>query len=156
MNAPRSLGAALAFVLLAAPLGLDARADAHCAAADPTLPVLAPTLSVALTAARPSYTRGQVASLTVEVHRLVQAGPKVAGADIQVAVSAGTRLVATLYAKTDGSGIAHPALKIPKSVRTGKLTAVATARELLAQGYDCSGLAYHSGQATADPLLRVR
>jgi len=127
---------------------------AACVAAKGPIPVLLPALSVKVTAERTSYTRGQVAVVSVEVHMVRQDGPKVAGAEVTVAVT-GNHATRTLYGKSDGGGISRLKLKTV-GFPSGRLTAVATARALVADGYDCTGLVYYNGQGTADPLTTLR
>ena len=146
-----------ATLLLLPPVISAADAGAGCRLAGPPLPADVPTLSVSIKAERSAYRHGQTAVLPIEVRVGGPGGPRVAGADLELTVTASGRPVKTLNSRTSTDGTAKPRLKITGTVPSGTLTAEVTARAVLVPGSDCTpGLVYQVGRGGADPLTTVK
>jgi len=76
---------------------------------------------------------------------------------VTITVSSGGHVVKELYGQSDASGVSRPRWKIGVAEPAGKLTAVATAKLLVLDSYDCTGgLVYQAGSGTADPLANIK
>lgn len=115
-----------------------------------------PTLSVAVSASRPSYRRGQTVVVRVEVRRFAPDGLKAARVQVDLDVSAGGRIVKRLHGQTGAEGVAWLAWKLGPRSPVGRYGAVASASRLLVDSIDCTGgIVYETGRGTADPLTTV-
>jgi hypothetical protein len=134
-----------------------ARSAGLCLAeAQAAVPREVPTLSVAVSAQHPTYRRGQTVVIPVQVRLAVPVGPKVAAAQVSVALSSGGQVVTELVGQTDAGGRVQLRWPIGARVPVGRLTAVATASVLVVDSVDCTGgLVYEGGRASADPLTTV-
>lgn len=142
---------AIAVLLLAAPVP----AKAACVEPeDPTTGIAVPAYSLALSTPQPSYARGKTAVVKAQVTS--PADLALDGVDVAVELRRSGRLLKTLHARTDSSGLATMRVRLPDS-GPSRLDGFGTARRELVAGYDCrGGLVYEYGEQTVTPLLTVR
>lgn len=151
------LRALLAVALL---LGAGVARPAGAAACAPAaaVPVQAdlPVLHVEVTADRPTYRRGQVATIRVAVTQLVAGGTPVREAVTEVDLAVGRRVVKRVGGSTGPDGRLVLRFVVPPRSPVGQVRADAVARTRLMISPECEDLLTASGRATVDPLLTLR